>query len=140
MAEIRHSYIRDRDMRDDLSDDAQLTRYLLGELTEEEQVEIEERAFRDRRYLLEIEAVECDLIDDYVRGALSEVERRQFEERFLASEKRRRKLEFAKSLEAVAGELCKTSKVPPPLRPRVFFFNSPPAVMLPNPRHYQMKI
>jgi len=96
-------------MRDDLSDDAQLTRYLLGELTEEEQVEIEERAFRDRRYLLEIEAVECDLIDDYVRGALSEVERRQFEERFLASEKRRRKLEFAKSLEAVAGELCEKS-------------------------------
>ena len=95
-------------MRDD-SSDAQLTRYLLGELTEEQQAEIEERAFRDRRYLLEIEAVECDLIDDYVRGALSEVQRRQFEERFLASAERRRKLKFAQALRSVAGELCKKS-------------------------------
>ena len=108
MAEIRHSYIRDTDMRDDFSD-AQLTRYLLGELTEEEQEKIEERAFRDRRYLLEIEALECDLIDDYVRGALSEGQRRQFEERFLASAERRRKLQFARALKTVAGELCEKS-------------------------------
>jgi len=91
-------------MRDDPSSDAVLIRYLLGDLTESEQVEIEERAFRDQQYLLEIEAVECDLIDDYVRGTLSESQRRQFEDRFLASAERRRKLKFAKALETVAGE------------------------------------
>jgi hypothetical protein len=86
-------------MRDDSSSDAQLIRYLLGDLTDQEQVEIEERAFRDQHYLLEIEAVECDLIDDYVRGALSECQRRQFEDRFFASAERRRKLKFARRLE-----------------------------------------
>jgi anti-sigma-K factor RskA len=91
-------------MRDDSSTDALFTRYLLGDLSEKEQVEIEERAFRDRQYLLEIEAVECDLIDDYIRGALCESERRQFEDRFFASAERRRKLKFAKALERIAGE------------------------------------
>ena len=92
-------------MRDDASSDARLTRYLLGDLNEEEQVEIEERAFQDQHYLLEIEAAECDLIDDYVRGALSEGQRCQFEERFFASATRRRKLKFAKALEIVAKEV-----------------------------------
>jgi anti-sigma-K factor RskA len=91
-------------MRDDSSSDALVTRYLLGDLSEEDQAKIEGRAFRDRQYLLEIEAVECDLIDDYVRGALSEGQRRQFEDRFLRSAERRRKLKFAKALETVAGE------------------------------------
>jgi hypothetical protein len=94
-------------MRDDSSSDAQLVRYLLGDLTEQEQGEIEERAFRDQHYLLEIEAVECDLIDDYVRGALSEYQRRQFEERFFASADRRRKLKFARALGVIAEEFQK---------------------------------
>ena len=94
-------------MRDDLSSDAQLVRYLLGDLTEQEQVEVEERAFRDQHYLLEIEAVECDLIDDYVRGALSEHQRRQFEERFFASAERRHKLKFARALGVITEEFQK---------------------------------
>ena len=49
--------------------------YLLGALPEEEQVEIEERAFRDQQYLQNIQAVESELIDAYVRGELTLGER-----------------------------------------------------------------
>src|SRR5215475_14735771 len=90
--------------RDDPAHIALLNRYLLGDLIEEQQVEIEERAFRDPGYMRLIEEVEVDLIDEYVRGGLTDRERRQFEARFFESAERRRKVEFAKSLAAVRPE------------------------------------
>ena len=48
-----------------------ISQYLLGELPEEQQVEIEDRAFSDKDYLAAITTVENDLIDEYVRGELS---------------------------------------------------------------------
>src|SRR5262249_59293859 len=42
--------------------------------------------------------VESDLIDEYVRGGLSDSERLRFERRFLASAERQRKVEFARAL------------------------------------------
>src|SRR5262245_918431 len=80
--------------------------YLLGDLPETQQAAIEDRAFKDSQYLQEILAAESDLIDDYVRGELSESSRRQFESRFLASEQRRRKVEFAKALATVSSEMA----------------------------------
>jgi hypothetical protein len=80
-----------------------IVRYLLGDLPEEEQARLEERAFENRRYTEDIVAVESDLIDEYVRGGLSNAERRQFEQRFLASAERRRKVEFARALAQVAS-------------------------------------
>lgn len=91
-------------MRDDPSSETLLVRYLLGDLAEEEQVEIEERAFRDQQYLETIQAVESDLIDEYVRGGLSDRERRQFEARFFVSAERRLKVGFAKALAIAAPE------------------------------------
>ena len=90
--------------RDDPAHIAFLNRYLLGDLPEGQQVEIEERAFRDPGYMKLIEEVEVDLIDEYVRGGLTNRERRQFEARFFESAERRRKVEFAKSLAAVRPE------------------------------------
>ncbi len=81
-----------------------IARYLLGDLPEEEQVRIEDRAFADREYLQDILAVEADLIDEYVRGELSDFERRQFERRFLTSSERRQKVEFARALAKVVPE------------------------------------
>jgi hypothetical protein len=75
-----------------------IARYLLGELPEEQQVEIEDRAFADKDYLASITAVENDLIDEYVREELSEADRRNFENRFLASAERRKRVEFARAL------------------------------------------
>jgi anti-sigma factor RsiW len=91
-------------MKVDSPSEALLIRYLLGDLPEEQQVEIEERAFTDQGYLKTMQAVETDLIDEYVRDGLPERDRIQFEARFLASEERRRKVGFAKALAIVAAE------------------------------------
>ena|SRR5215813_4086191 len=89
---------------DDPADVALLSRFLLGDLPEEQQAKIEERAFQDADYMRLIQAVEVDLIDEYVRGGLPDRERRQFEARFFESEDRRRKVEFARTLAAVKPE------------------------------------
>jgi anti-sigma factor RsiW len=78
--------------------------YLLGELSEEEQVEIEDRAFSDQKVVQEILAVEQDLVDDYVSGDIPEERRRKFETHFLASAERRKKVAFAKALATVVNE------------------------------------
>lgn len=85
-------------------DEGFIVRYLLGDLPEEEQVEVEDRAFSDAQNMQIVLAVEADLIDEYVRGGLHASERRQFETRFLASSERRRKVEFARALAKVAHD------------------------------------
>ena len=81
-----------------------ISQYLLGELPEEQQVEIEDRAFSDKDYLAAITTVENDLIDEYVRGELSAADRQRFESRFLASAERRKRVEFAKALRTAFSE------------------------------------
>ncbi len=81
-----------------------IVRYLLGELPENQQVEIEDQAFQDQEYLQNIQAVENDLIDEYVRGEIPPHQRQKFESHFLASAERRRKLEFARALGSVTSE------------------------------------
>lgn len=85
-------------------DEVLLQKYLLGKLSEQEQVRIEDRSFTDPAYLGTLEAAEADLIDAYVRGELSEHDRRQFERLFLTSRQRRNKVEFAKALATVSAE------------------------------------
>src|SRR6266850_2699747 len=87
-----------------------IARYLLGDLPEGQQTEIEDRAFTDEGLMQDILAVESDLIDEYVRHELRDSQRRQFETRFLASDERRRKVEFARALSAVASEAEATEK------------------------------
>src|SRR5215471_3467114 len=101
-------------MRTERSDEVLLQKYLLGALSEEEQVQIEDRAFSDPVYLGAIEAAEADLIDAYVREELPPADRRQFESRFFTSSQRRNKVEFARALERVASE----STVKPPVLER----------------------
>jgi anti-sigma-K factor RskA len=86
------------------SDEALLVSYLLGNLSEQEQVRVEDRAFADPVYLGALEATEADLIDEYVLGGLSASDRRKFEGRFLTSPQRRSKVEFARALAQVTTE------------------------------------
>ena len=97
-------------MTADLNSEKLITRYLLGELPEEQQVEIEDFAFQDPEYLATITAVENDLIDEYVRGEMPETVRRKFEERFLGSAERRKRVEFAKALTQVTSEYALKEK------------------------------
>jgi hypothetical protein len=95
-------------MAADLNNEELIAGYLLGELSEEQQVEIEDRAFADKEYLASITAVENDLIDEYVRQELSETDRRKFESGFLASAERRKRVEFAKALSRMSAVPEKT--------------------------------
>jgi len=89
------------EMEADLNNEKLIARYLLGDLSEDQQVAIEDRAFADKHYLALVTAVENDLIDEYVREELPATERQQFERRFLASAERRKRVEFAKALARV---------------------------------------
>jgi hypothetical protein len=97
-------------MAADLKSETLIARYLLGELPEEQQVEIEDRAFSDREFMASVTAVENDLIDEYVRGELSETDRRRFESRFLVSESRRKRVEFARALVQLLPEMRVTER------------------------------
>jgi hypothetical protein len=91
-------------MRSERVDEILLAKYLLGNLTEDEQVRVEDRAFADPDYVGALESAEADLIDAYVRGELGESDRRGFERRFLISASRRTKLEFARAFAKVEAE------------------------------------
>lgn len=91
-------------MEDGSFEEAVVVRYLLGDLPEETQIQVEDRAFSDPAYLHVVEAVEADLIDAYVRGEMPASEQRQFESRFLVSPQRRKKVEFARAFAQVARE------------------------------------
>lgn len=97
-------------MAADLNSENQIVQYLLGQLPEEQQVEIEDRAFSDPEFLAKVTAVENDLIDEYVRRELPESQRRQFELRFLASESRRKRVEFARAMVHVMDEIRVTGR------------------------------
>jgi hypothetical protein len=86
------------------SNETRQVNYLLGNLSEEEQVQVEDRALADADYLSALEATEADLIDAYVRGELSQADRRNFELRFLTSPERRRKIEFARALDTLTSQ------------------------------------
>lgn len=82
--------------KDTVTDDLMM-RYLLGDISDEEQVRLEEQYFVDDTVFEQLSAFEDELIDGYVRGELAEPQRKQFELHFLNSAQRRRKLAFAKS-------------------------------------------
>jgi hypothetical protein len=78
--------------------DRLITRYLLKDLSEEEQVRLEEEYFGDEDFFEQMLIAEDELIDDYARGELSSHERELFDKRLRLSEKARQRLEFARLL------------------------------------------
>lgn len=109
-------------------DETLLVKYLLGDLPEERQIDVEDRAFTDREFLGALEAAEADLIDAWVRGELSPSERRAFERRFLTSPSRRNKVEFARALAKVTSESKPAEALPGKVRRWPFGIQWSPAV------------
>jgi hypothetical protein len=89
-------------------DEKQAVGYFLGRLTEDEQSALEERFFTDAAYSDFLQSVEDDLVDDYVRGALSSAERERFEKHFLNTTRRRGKVEAAKAFLALESSIKTT--------------------------------
>lgn len=81
-------------MKETFTDEKRLRRYLLDDLSDDEQVAIEERLLVDRAYLEQLQIVEEDLIDDYLREKLSPPERARFQQQF-NTPARRQKIHLA---------------------------------------------
>ncbi|MDQ3255578.1 MAG: hypothetical protein M3R15_17045 [Acidobacteriota bacterium] len=79
-------------------------RYLLGELTEDEQSSFEGRHFNDPHSVELLEVVRDDLIDAYLDDQLSPHDRERFENYFLASPHHAQKLAFAESFKNVLSD------------------------------------
>ena len=85
-------------MREQILDEVVARRFWLGQLSPEEQGRIEELAFGDPQSFELLEAVEDDLIDEFVYNDLSAEERKRFQEHFLTQPGRREDLRIADAL------------------------------------------
>ena len=79
--------------------ETQLRRYLLGELDLKDQVLVEERLFLESQYAELAQAIEDDLVDDYVHNDLTESERKNFEKHFLVQPEQSANLKIARALD-----------------------------------------
>ena len=80
------------------SDEGKLRKYLLGDVTPQEQGEIQDCLFSDPDLFDELLVAETELTDDYLFGNLSPQQRIQFEQYFLRAPERQLKLKTAQSL------------------------------------------
>ncbi|HKQ77001.1 MAG TPA: hypothetical protein VJ810_25120 [Blastocatellia bacterium] len=83
-------------------DDNELRKYLLGRLPEAEREVFDELSIVDDIFVERLDAIEDDLIDDYVYGEISGTELAQFESHYLASPHRREKVKFAQAFQPFA--------------------------------------
>jgi hypothetical protein len=75
-----------------------MVQYLLGHLSEQDQIELEREYLADDALFDELLAIEDDLRDTYDRGELSVEDRTAFEQRLLAAPQQKEKQELARSL------------------------------------------
>jgi anti-sigma factor RsiW len=80
--------------------DQNMTRYLLGELSELERSTLELQYFDDPQVFEQVLRSENELVDQYVRGNLSADTRRRFEQIYLTDPKLRERVKFAEALVA----------------------------------------
>jgi hypothetical protein len=78
-------------------------RYLLGVLSDDEVVRLEESYFADDKLFEEIEIAEDELVDAYVRGQLSGEDRKRFEKGLATSERLSERVRFGRLLRARAS-------------------------------------
>jgi len=93
----------------DIEDEHLIRQYLLGELSEEGQAKVQDRLLCDREFFDRLVAEENELMDDYLRGALTEEREERFKSYFLAAPERRQKLRFAKALKKRISEEAPSS-------------------------------
>ena len=73
-------------------------RYLLGDLPEDEQLQLEQRYFADSEAFEQVWEWENELVDSYVRGQLTKPERDLFERNYLITPKHQQRVAVARSL------------------------------------------
>ena len=74
-------------------------RYLLGQLTDDEEQKLEERLLSEDDLFQEVELTKDELAQEYASGELTAKERKWLQENFLASSEGKQKHEFAKTFD-----------------------------------------
>jgi hypothetical protein len=99
------------------SDRSLFRRYLLGELSEEERLALEERYFAHEDVFAALLAVEDDLVEAHLGGTLSAGERAAFERLFLSTPGSRRQIRLAEDLRGrISGDpRVRTTPAPRPI-------------------------
>lgn len=98
--------------RESVHDD-DLVRHVLGALPEEQAQRVEEAAMVDDEVAARLQRVEDDLVDAYARGALEGERLARFESFYLASPRRRDRVEFAKRFVAAVDATPTPAALPP---------------------------
>jgi len=88
-----------------------MIRYLLGTLSKKEEEDLEELYFTEDNYFEQLRIVEIELIDNYLHQNLSTEDRKYFEQRFLTSPERYKKVEIARVLLKAANEAQTNSSI-----------------------------
>ncbi len=79
--------------------DIEIRRFLLGEMIAEERTAFETKFIAEDTELFdEIGVIEDDLIESYIRGTLSAIEKQKFEQNFLTTKVRRRRVAFTRQM------------------------------------------
>jgi anti-sigma factor RsiW len=86
-------------------------RYLLGNLSEAEQSAFEKDYLADDQVFAELQLVETELIDLYVREELTTADSASFEQHYLNSPERRQRVEFARALQRTTNSVSASSAV-----------------------------
>jgi hypothetical protein len=85
-------------MKQEVEQETELRRYLLGDLSLADQVLVEQRLFLDDEYAELAQAVEDELVDEYVHDDLDHGERKKFESHFLKQPEHKDNLKIAEAL------------------------------------------
>jgi len=110
-------------------------RYLLGEMSEQEQERLEQKYFEDEALFERFLAVKDDLVDAYARGELRADKRKRFEQHFLATQPRRDRAkdaaQFMNAITSVAGDPAKTALQHPSTQKRSWWQSLSETIGLP---------
>src|SRR3954469_13133489 len=90
-------------MNSNSTDDELLRRYLLGQLTAEEEDAVEGRLLAEDELFEQSEAIEADLLAEYAQGGLASAERERGGQRLASSPQGRERLRLARSLNVLAA-------------------------------------
>src|SRR3569832_910914 len=97
-----------------------LRQYLLGELSDAAEEQVEVRLLADDAFFEELELVENELMDQYVRNSLTSDERAKLEKRLLRDAGQQQRLGFARALSLESDQrAADRQKVVPLVRPPV---------------------
>ncbi len=123
--------------QNELNNEADARRFLLGEMSGDEREAFEEKFVADEVLFEQTRVIEDELIESYIRETLPVAEKEKFERSFLTTERRRERVEFTRAMfdklterkESVAVKKTETAAAAPSVWDAIAnFFKTPSLV------------